>query len=221
MIAIISDVHGNYPALKAVLNKIDQLGCEQIISLGDVSGYYCMVNECIEEFRRRKIINILGNHDFYTLGRGDCPRSFTVKKCTEYQRRIITSENINYLMESVDYLDTKLFSARHGGWRDPLDEYIEEFNFSIAKDFKTSLFCSGHTHIQCMKEKGHIVYFNPGSVGQPRDEDCRAGFAVINDTGVQLYRVDYDINQIAAAMESAGFEQRTYECLYKGTKIGG
>lgn len=221
MIAIISDVHGNYPALKAVLGKIDQLGCEQIISLGDVSGYYCMVNECIDEFRRRKIINILGNHDFYTLGRGDCPRSFTVKKCTEYQRKIITSENLDYLKSSIDYLDTELFSARHGGWRDPLDEYIYDFDFAIAENYKMPLFCSGHTHIQCMKMKDNIEYFNPGSVGQPRDGDCRAGFAIIDDTRVQLYRVDYDINQIASAMRFVGFEPRTYECLYRGTKIGG
>ena len=54
VIAIISDVHGNYPALKAVLAEIDNIGCNRIISLGDVSGYYCMVNECIEEFRKSK-----------------------------------------------------------------------------------------------------------------------------------------------------------------------
>ena len=89
MIAVISDVHGNYPALMAVLKKIDELGCKKIISLGDVSGYYCMINECIEEFRKRGITNILGNHDYYILGFGECPRSYTVNKITEYQRKII------------------------------------------------------------------------------------------------------------------------------------
>ncbi len=63
MIAIISDVHGNYPALKAVLCEIDKMGCEHIISLGDVSGYYCMVNECINEFRKRNIINFFKKLD--------------------------------------------------------------------------------------------------------------------------------------------------------------
>ena len=82
MIAIISDAHGNYPALKAVLSEIDKLNCGRIISLGDVSGYYCMVNECIDEFRRRNIVNLMGNHDYYVLGRVDCPRSYTVNKIT-------------------------------------------------------------------------------------------------------------------------------------------
>ena len=73
MIAIISDVHGNYPALQAVLKDIDSRNCKTIISLGDVTGYYCMINECIEEFRCRKIVNLMGNHDSYLLGKEQCP----------------------------------------------------------------------------------------------------------------------------------------------------
>ena len=48
MTAFISDIHGNLPALEAVLEEIDKLGCGQVICLGDICGYYCMVNECIE-----------------------------------------------------------------------------------------------------------------------------------------------------------------------------
>lgn len=221
MIAIISDVHGNYPALKAVLKKIDELGCKEIISLGDVSGYYCMVNECIEEFKRRGIVNILGNHDYYVLGRGDCPRSYTVRILTEYQRRIITEENLSYLQSSVPFIDNSILSARHGGWNDPLDEYLSDFDFSLVKAFRTCVFCSGHTHIQRIEKKGDYVYFNPGSVGQPRDGDCRAGFAIVDNNIVGLFRVEYDIDQIANSMKIEGFEQRTYECLYNGTRIGG
>ena len=128
MIAIISDVHGNYPALKAVLAEIDKLNCTKIISLGDVSGYYCMVNECIDEFRKRSIVNLMGNHDYYILGRDNCPRSYTVNRIVEYQRRIITPENMEYLEKSVPGMDDGFISARHGGWKDPIDEYIEEYH---------------------------------------------------------------------------------------------
>lgn len=221
VIAIISDVHGNYPALMAVLAEIDNLGCNNIISLGDVSGYYCMVNECIEEFRRRKVVNILGNHDYYILGRGECPRSYTVKRITEYQRQIITSQNMDYLAESKDFIDTPLISARHGGWNDPVDEYIDEFDFSIVEKYSVKLFCSGHTHIQKLWQKDDIIYFNPGSVGQPRDHDSRAAFAIIDSVGkVTLHRVKYDIDKICTKMKQAGFEERTYECLYRGGRIG-
>ena len=221
MIAIISDVHGNYPALMAVLNKIDELGCERIISLGDVSGYYCMVNECIDEFRKRGIINILGNHDYYVSGRGDCPRSYTVNRITEYQRKIIALENLNYLKNSSLGIDNDLLSARHGGWKDPIDEYVDAFNFDDVSDKDVRLFCSGHTHVQKMVKNGKRVYFNPGSVGQPRDFDPRAAYAIIKDNGtVELKRTEYNIDRIAYEMAEAGFEERIYSCLYNGTRIG-
>lgn len=222
MIAIISDVHGNYPALMAVLKEIDELGCSTIISLGDVSGYYCMVNECIDEFRRRNIVNIMGNHDSYLLGYGCCPRSFTVNKCIDYQKKIISNENINYLKRSVEKIDNAIFSARHGGWSNPIDEYVTDFDFSLAEHFFGNIFCSGHTHVQKLVKNNTKIYFNPGSVGQPRDNINLAGYATIDDNGsVKLYRIKYDIDAIAAKMKSEGFENRVFECLFKGTKIGG
>ena len=104
MIGIISDIHGNYPALSAVLEKLDKAGCRKIISLGDVSGYYCMVNECIQELRERGIVNIMGNHDSYIVHNGRCERSYTVNICLDHQRRILTEENLAWLGKSVDYI---------------------------------------------------------------------------------------------------------------------
>lgn len=219
-LAVISDIHGNYPALISVLRKIDQIGCDQIISLGDVAGFYCMVNECISELRNRNIVSIMGNHDYYLLGKGQCPRSFTVNKCIEYQKGIITEENFKYLSQSVDKLDTELVSARHGGWIDPLDEYIDTFDFNHIQSNKIRLYCSGHTHIQKIEQHGDIVYFNPGSVGQPRDGDPRASFAIVEDDGkVRMIRVMYNIDEIVEIMRSLGFEERISSCLYEGVKI--
>lgn len=219
MIAIISDVHGNYPALKSVLNKIDEIGCDSIISLGDVAGYYCMVNECIDEFRRRKVVNILGNHDSYIIGKGQCPRSATVNNCIDYQKKILTKENYSYLESSLQFLDNSCISARHGGWNDPLDEYINEFDFSISKKYLCKFFCSGHTHIQKIQQCGDITYFNPGSVGQPRDGNPKASFALICNNSVNLIRVEYPVDEIFERMQQEGFEDRISECLYKGTKV--
>lgn len=222
MIAIISDVHGNYPALCSVLEEIDKAGCKTIISLGDVAGYYCMVNECIDEFRRRNIINILGNHDSYLLGYGRCPRSTTVNRCIDYQKKIITEENLNYLKNSVSIYDFDNISLRHGGWNDPIDEYITTFDFDAAKVTGYKVFGSGHSHIQFLQEKNGLIYFNPGSVGQPRDNNPLSAYTIIDDIGnVKLYRIKYDIDSIAVAMQQAGFEARNYNCLYVGSKIGG
>ncbi len=221
MIVIISDVHGNFPALCQVLKEIDKIGCKTIISLGDVSGYYCMVNECVDEFRRRNIINLLGNHDSYLLGMGKCPRSTTVNRCIDYQKNIITSENLDYLRKSQAFYDFNNISLRHGGWKDPIDEYVNSFDFEMAKNSNFKIFGSGHSHIQSLQQKDGIIYFNPGSVGQPRDNNPKAAFAIIDNNKVTLHRIEYDIDTIAKAMSKAGFEERTYDCLYYGTKIGG
>lgn len=219
MIAIISDVHGNYPALKAVLKDIDSIGCERIISLGDVAGYYCMVNECIDEFRKRRIVNLMGNHDYYLLGFGKCPRSTTVNQCIEYQKRIISAENLEYLKLSPLFFDNDCFSARHGGWKDPIDEYIDDFDFSKVEGLGVSIYCSGHTHIQKIIEANGKIYFNPGSVGQPRDGNPNAAYALIDDDKVYLRRVAYNVDEIFYKMQEEGFDRRISDCLYHGEKV--
>ena len=68
-IGLISDIHGNYEALKSVLSEMDRFGVSEIYSLGDVVGYYSQVNECCEELIEREIPNLMGNHDwFYPVG---------------------------------------------------------------------------------------------------------------------------------------------------------
>lgn len=222
MLAVISDVHGNYPALKAVLAEIDRMGCTRILSLGDVSGYYCMVNECIDVFRERGIINLMGNHDYYLVHGKRCPRSATVNDCLSYQRNIITEKNFAFLEKSLAGYDDGVLSARHGGWNDALDEYIAQFNFSIAATGAETIFASGHTHIQRIERLGPYTYFNPGSVGQPRDGDCQAAFAFLGDDGnVELRRVAYDISETERQMNKEGFPDRVSSCLYAGVRIGG
>lgn len=219
MIAIISDVHGNYPALRAVLEEIDKRGCQKILSLGDVVGYYCMVNECIDEFRRRDIINLMGNHDSYLLGMGQCPRSMTVNKCIDYQKKAISSENLNYLKDSPLVFENSILSARHGGWNDPIDEYIDTFDFSRVASIEKHIFCSGHTHVQKIETCENKVYFNPGAVGQPRDGNPNAAYAIIENGKVYLFRTAYDIDEIVQKMKEEGFEERIADCLYYGTKV--
>ena len=84
---------GNFPALQAVLHEVDAIGCTEIISLGDIAGYYCMVNECIEALRTRDVKNLLGNHDHYLLAGKPCDRSRSATRCLEYQSQHIKEEN--------------------------------------------------------------------------------------------------------------------------------
>jgi len=221
MIAIISDIHGNYPALKEVIAEIDSTGCKQIFSLGDVAGYYCMINECIEMLRERGITNLLGNHDFYLTHNKPCPRSRSATVCLEYQKKNITEKNLTWLKESQTSLLYDEISMVHGGWTDPVDEYLFEIDEDYFNKLHGKIFLSGHTHVQSIFRFSEKIYCNPGSVGQPRDGDPRAAFAVISDGKVFLKRVEYNIDAISFQMKKKGFAPYFYENLYHGSRIGG
>lgn len=220
MIAIISDIHGNFPALQAVMAEIEKSGCEKIISLGDVAGYYCQVDECIHLLRQRDVSNIMGNHDYYLVNNQPCPRSNAANDSLKYQRAHITSDHFQWLKSSARQIERSGASFVHGGWNDPLDEYLLVVTEDYFRDESASYFFSGHTHIQSLKVLGKICHCNPGSVGQPRDSDPRAAFALFDGERVYLRRVDYDIDKIAVAMDNCGFGSYFYEGLYAGRKIG-
>ena len=97
MIAIISDIHGNYPALRAVLSELDRMKPKLVLCLGDIAGYYCLLNECIDALRERPIIRLLGNHDYYLTTATGCARSRTANYCLEYQARHITEDRLRWL----------------------------------------------------------------------------------------------------------------------------
>lgn len=221
MIAFISDIHGNYPALKAVINKIDALGCNTIISLGDVVGYYSMFNETINLLRKRNVINILGNHDDYLIHHvPNNISSKTVRLCIDYQRNKITDRNLTWLKESKEFIDNTLFSARHAGWKDIREERFDQFDFEYVKGYQQNLFISGHTHKQYIQHSiNNKIYCNPGSVGQPRDLDPRAGFMILNRGEIQLYRIEYDIDSICNDMKHKGLGEWIYKGLYTGKGI--
>lgn len=220
MIAIVSDIHGNFPALSAVFAEIDRLGVERIVCLGDIAGYYCAVNECIEAVRARGIVNLMGNHDYYLTSGTGCPRSTSANRCLDYQRQVITDANLRWLAESQSACSVDGVSMVHGGWRDPLDEYLYQVSEDYFAPLDGARFASGHTHVQGMWTFTEKVYCNPGSVGQPRDGDPRAAFAIWADGVPTLHRVAYDIGATCRLMKEAGFEPYVYENLYHGTRIG-
>lgn len=222
-IAVISDIHGNYPALKSVLARINDIGVDDIICLGDIVGYYCQINECIDTLRSRQIPSLLGNHDYYMIS-GTCCDSKTVRMCIDYQKTIIRDDNLEWLESLSPCFDTDLMSFRHGGWRDAIEERIEDFDFSVVSSFRQRLFFSGHTHKQGIQydSDNNKVYCNPGSVGQPRDDDPRAAFVIAHPDGkIECHRVEYDIDAIVGKMKEANQGDWIWKGLYTGEKVGG
>lgn len=220
MIALLSDIHGNYVALQQVLRLLDEMGITDIYCLGDIVGYYPQVNEVCDELRRRDVKAVMGNHDWYMLADSFCERSQTVNDTIAYQKTIISQENIDWLKSLPVHREYKGLKMVHGGWTNPVDEYLKpskEYFDKVGGKF----FTSGHMHVQRIDDYGDKVYCNPGSVGQPRDDDNRAAFATWDESSFTLHRVAYDHKEVGRLMEIAGFDGYYYQRLAIGAKDNG
>ena len=222
LIGLISDIHGNAVALRTVLDELDRMGVAEIICLGDIAGYGPQINECCDILIKRGIKTLMGNHDYYMAHDQPCPRSSIANFCLDYQRSVISPQHKAWLTANPLRLDREPgIRMVHGGWNDPVDEYLYELRASYFRELDGSLFISGHTHVQGLWQVGGKTYCNPGSVGQPRDGNAHAAFAVLDGLDVQLFRAPYDIDEIAECSAKAGYEQRAFSNLYHGTRIGG
>lgn len=220
MLAILSDIHGNLPALQAVVADAKAQGCTRFLSLGDVAGYYAEPGACIDLLRELGAPNVLGNHDSYITLDENCPRSRVVTQIINFQKTLLSTEHVDWLKASQPFIRQDGCLFVHGGPEDPRDQYL----YTISRDqipADVRLLFSGHTHVQVLADFGAQRYCNPGSVGQPRDGNNKAAYAILEDDQIRLRRVAYDIDRTVQVMKDAGFEPFCYENLYIGAQIGG
>ncbi len=220
MIGLISDIHGNFPALVAVLAALDQMPVRRVLCLGDTAGYHSQINECCHLLRERTVFSLRGNHDDYLATGRKCPRSTSANVCLDYQRETITLENLHWLESLSPAAFVEELDIVHGGWIDPIDEYVQPTDEYFATR-EGPAFASGHSHVALLWEGGRKRYCNPGSVGQPRDGDWRASFATWDGEAFALHRVPYDLGATKRAMVAAGFESYYFDNLTHGLRIGG
>lgn len=219
-IALIADIHGNLPALRAVLDDIDRSAARQIVFLGDVAGYYPQLDECVDLLRARAITGVRGNHDTYILENIPCPRSDSANRCLDHQRARLRPETLQWLGTLALSATVAGVSMVHAGWHDPLDEYLIPTD-DYFRALPGRAFASAHTHVQYVWQGASTVYCNPGSVGQPRDGNPDAAYALWDGEAFHLRRVPYPIDQTETAMKQAGFSDYFYRNLRAGSRIGG
>jgi predicted phosphodiesterase len=240
--AIISDIHSNLEALRAVLEKISSLKIDTSFCLGDIVGYNANPNECIEIVRSEGIRCILGNHDSRAAGLEE-PDDFNplAAKAVLWTRDQLTEENKKYLRNLPRELQVDDLVIVHGSIHDT-DRYILSRsdildNFQCLRELPGSprIGLFGHTHVKMALVQARsmvsmeyadvlniyddrLYLINPGSVGQPRDGDPRAAFAVYdsNDHTVTFYRVDYDIKSCQDKIIMAGLPPRLADRLAMG-----
>jgi predicted phosphodiesterase len=239
-ILVISDIHANISAFEAVLQaagEIDATWC-----LGDIVGYGADLNECVE--RVRSLPNLLcvkGNHDLAISN----PQSLSefnlaASQAIMLSRECISAENVAFLQALPEKVTTDLATYAHGSPRNPIWEYVLDGH--VAREnlevFTSQLGFVGHSHLPLMFVESSIgrplsrhypvpgdqvpitsrSILNPGSVGQPRDNDPRASFGIFDPDAMtwQIQRVDYDIPAAQARILAAGLPERHARRLSEG-----
>lgn len=226
-IAVISDIHSNYDALQAVL--ADMGNCDALVCLGDLVGYGAQPNEVVSELRSLgPAAIVMGNHD-YAVSTGDTSGFVQhAVKAVDWTRGDISPENLRYIsgLRSKAVFVTNGFkiSLAHGSPRDPLNEYVypnaPDFILrSLVEESGADLLLLGHTHVPFKSRYGSLLIGNPGSVGQPRDGDPKASYAILEPSAearFEIRRIGYDIDSAASKIIAKGLPEPLADRLYVG-----
>jgi predicted phosphodiesterase len=238
-VALISDVHGNYHALEAVLEQIDAEGVEAVWCLGDTVGYGPMPNECCRAVEARADVCLVGNHDLVVLGEltvsdfndeAAAAAIWTSGVLSQESRRFLERLKPAGVAEGVD-----LF---HASARDPVWEYVltEEAARATLELTDAPLVLVGHSHVALAitLEDNQVLgglapagaqvaldgrwLLNPGSVGQPRDGDPRAAWMLLDLERMfaAFRRVQYPVEQTQSEMRERGLPTALAARLERG-----
>jgi putative phosphoesterase len=243
-ILILSDIHGNTDALKAVLEHANRW--DSIWVIGDLVDYGPEPQIVIDMIRDIKPDFILmGNHDYAVAFNVDCRCAPNIHDLSEYTRkyisyRLISRDQIEWLkglaIKMEKTIEGKKVLAVHGSPRNPLYGYIEpsmsldEIKFALTpslyalkpRPVERDIVVIGHSHKPMKIYVDNILVINPGSVGQPRDGIPKASYAVFNteQSVFEIHRVEYDIEKVVGKLRSLKIEDRYMQWLEKILKTG-
>jgi putative phosphoesterase len=223
-VAVITDLHGNLPALEAALARIEEIGVDATYCGGDLVGYGPWPNEVCRLVSERGIPTIYGNYD-YAIGRDDedCGCAYRDRHDRELGERSIAWTREHTDSRSKEFMRALPFDWRfelagkrvrlvHGSPR-KVNEYLFEDKPArtferIAAGADCDLLVFGHTHEPWLNAYGGVTFVNCGSVGKPKDGDPRGAFAVLEEAGgevaARIERFAYDVDYVAREVAASG-----------------
>lgn len=235
---VFGDIHGNLPALEAVLADIEDQGSSALYCLGDLVGYGTFPNEAISIVRERDIPTLMGNYD-QGVGNGsdNCGCAYTSKAAEALGKRSIAWSNQNTSAENKLYLrglpaqfPLQLAGLRirlvHGSPR-KINEYLYADRPDVTLErlldmAEADVLVCGHTHIpyhRILPSGRHVV--NAGSAGKPKDGNPQACYVVLDSVEDRLRltfrRVSYDVERAAQAIEASEMPNEYAQMLRTGT----
>lgn len=215
-LAVISDIHSNLQALTAVWSRMDELDIDSVYCLGDVVGYGARPAECLAMIQDKNVHTVQGNHDALVADGSQC-LDFNIYSlaAVEHNRKLLTEDDLIWLGALPTSLTPDKEAMFVHGSPDDRDRYLiylddlQEASASVLETDGPGVCFFGHTHhpvvfdghgfipIRQKKiflEKSLRMLVNPGSVGQPRDNDPRASFLWWDrqEGSLNFERVEYD-----------------------------
>lgn len=236
-IALVSDIHANWPALKAVLAHARERGVSTVWNLGDAVGFNAFPNKVVKRLRKEDIVSVRGNFDRKVL---EVKRKTLAWEKTKDPARLFAYDWAfdNLSEKSLKFLDKlprermlivagKRVLLTHGSpARDdealtpdtPRDRMRE-----LAAMTKAEIVACGHSHVPFKTKHGKTWFVNPGSVGRPIDGDPRAAYAILHIkpkfVRVYFYRVEYDVERATKAIADENLPERYAQMITQGRRM--
>ena len=222
-LAVISDVHSNLHALREVARAIALEDVDMVVCAGDIVGYCAFPNECCDIIRVLADHAVLGNHDIAAITQVTTSMNPYAAKAAVWTAKNINDDSREFIesLKTESRFDSSGINVAmfHGSPRS-VDEYVfeEDVDADLIDSNQVDLMILGHTHVPYCRSFGSRMIVNPGSVGQPRDSDKRASYAIVDTRTAKcvIMRVDYEIESAAEAIESAGLPEMLADRLFLG-----
>lgn len=244
-LALIADVHGNLPALEAVVSHAREAGAEGFVHAGDLVGYGGFPQEVADLLRGLNATTIVGDFDLRAMDfavepeRFDDPKRHPPEKKEAYRwaHDRLDEDTRQWLSDLPRELRFEVDGARfllvHGSpasftehlYADTKQERFEE----LAADLHDHVVVCGHSHQPFRRTAGGVLFVNPGSVGRPDDGDPRASYALLDvkahpgrtfEWDVTHHRLPYDLDRELAALDRFGLPEAFRVMLREGRGLG-
>ena len=227
---VLSDIHGNLEALRAVLDALREEDVDSYVCLGDIVGYGANPRECLELIRRLDPATVAGNHDYGVAGLTEISYfNSDAREAVLWTQNQLEEKDKKFLAELEPVHNFPGFTIVHATLKAPeewnyiLSTYEAHQNFQLLT---TCLLFVGHSHVPIIFEKnagcryytretvnleeGRKYIINVGSVGQPRDGDPRASFALYDTESqvVRVRRVEYNITGAMKKIVESGLPEK-------------
>lgn len=217
-VAILSDIHSNLIALEAVFKDMPTV--DAVLCAGDVIGYYADPNQVCQIIRQKGAMVIRGNHDAFVIDE----LAFDTTKERAYRvnwtRNVLKEENLSWLKTlpielKLEYGKFKVILRHASPWDESTYLYPNSPALSKIMLRKDTILITGHTHHPLVKRIGDGLLINPGSVGQPRDWNPKASYAILDTetSEVSINRATYNVALVQKQLNEIGCDKEMIEIL--------